>query len=521
MANDGARVSDSDKFKLVGTASSSPRRPARAAPTSACPTSLPSWKHPPPCQPRTGCPSLPPTWARCRAASPPRASYTEHRRRARWCRRSAPLPDCLPDCLPDWLRCPEKATPHAYASSLRPTPQVYVIQALHALHTAGWGDAARSGPQIALINSTWWDKFITGYLSMIVPSPFMPSGANAYMGQTWQASGEFASRTRVPARVAACDAEQWTSYQRPGPVPPTPLTRPPPPNAQMHNWGDSLRLYIDPPQFDTVSTSREMVLLHVAHHAACFSSDGPFLLHVSTSPWCPAPFPLAQFGMLGWWDRNTGNPRYASSAWIATNVLLGGPALLYSRAVNIWRESCNEPPRRCAPRAPLAARAAHNKPSIVLTTPSLAQPTATRVRASYTFCFSTPRTTRRRCRTQGSRLRRCRSPLWTRRGARSRPARPSQTQAPHISLTSARGRTCAGRRAWARALPSTPCMHRLARFSSHLSSGTANDVACSSRRNPIHRSTTSWPTADSSSFGATALGSARHVSPLAERGSLR
>jgi len=44
-----------------------------------------------------------------------------------------------------------------YGSSM-----VYVMQTLAALHTSGWGDVAASGPQMALINSTWWDKFLTG-----------------------------------------------------------------------------------------------------------------------------------------------------------------------------------------------------------------------------------------------------------------------------------------------------------------------------------------------------------------------
>lgn len=64
---------------------------------------------------------------------------------------------------------------------------------------------------------------------------------------------------------------------------------------QMHNYGDSLRLYIDPPQFDT-------------------------------------------FGMLGWWDKGVGSSRAAVSQWIGANVVLGGPTQLYQRAANIWGE---------------------------------------------------------------------------------------------------------------------------------------------------------------------------------------
>lgn len=63
----------------------------------------------------------------------------------------------------------------------------------------------------------------------------------------------------------------------------------------MHNYGDCLRLYIDPTQFDT-------------------------------------------FGMLGWWDKGVGSSRAAVSQWIGANVVLGGPAQLYQRAANIWGE---------------------------------------------------------------------------------------------------------------------------------------------------------------------------------------
>ena len=64
----------------------------------------------------------------------------------------------------------------------------------------------------------------------------------------------------------------------------------------MHNYGDSLRMYIDPPQYDT-------------------------------------------FGMLGWWDKTiANNNRAAVSQWIGVNVILGGTAQLYQRASSIWGE---------------------------------------------------------------------------------------------------------------------------------------------------------------------------------------
>lgn len=68
-----------------------------------------------------------------------------------------------------------------YGSSM-----VYVMQTLQALHNAGWGTVAQSGPQMQLINSTWWDKYLNGFLSGIVPAPFTATGARAYEGSVWQ-----------------------------------------------------------------------------------------------------------------------------------------------------------------------------------------------------------------------------------------------------------------------------------------------------------------------------------------------
>lgn len=65
-----------------------------------------------------------------------------------------------------------------YGSSM-----VYVMQTLAALHTSGWGTVAAAGPQMQLINSTWWDKYMAGFLTSIAPAPFMAAGGNAYMGQ--------------------------------------------------------------------------------------------------------------------------------------------------------------------------------------------------------------------------------------------------------------------------------------------------------------------------------------------------
>jgi hypothetical protein len=47
----------------------------------------------------------------------------------------------------------------------------YVYDALYSLHTAGYNDAALSGPQIALIDSGYWEKLLQGYLHTIAPVP--------------------------------------------------------------------------------------------------------------------------------------------------------------------------------------------------------------------------------------------------------------------------------------------------------------------------------------------------------------
>lgn len=43
--------------------------------------------------------------------------------------------------------------PCRYGASLQ-----FVHQTLQALHTAGWGTVALAGPQMKLINSTFWTK---------------------------------------------------------------------------------------------------------------------------------------------------------------------------------------------------------------------------------------------------------------------------------------------------------------------------------------------------------------------------
>jgi hypothetical protein len=64
----------------------------------------------------------------------------------------------------------------------------YVEEALLALHTAGYHDVALAGPQIRLIDSTFWDNFIDGFLHSITPTAQTPSVASgyAYLGPVYQ-----------------------------------------------------------------------------------------------------------------------------------------------------------------------------------------------------------------------------------------------------------------------------------------------------------------------------------------------
>ena len=61
----------------------------------------------------------------------------------------------------------------------------YVAQTLLALETAGYGDAALTGPQAALIRSPFWDQMVSGFLHSSGPAPKIFPGY-AYMGPTWE-----------------------------------------------------------------------------------------------------------------------------------------------------------------------------------------------------------------------------------------------------------------------------------------------------------------------------------------------
>jgi hypothetical protein len=62
-----------------------------------------------------------------------------------------------------------------------------VMQELFALHTAGYADIARVGPQMKLLTSSFWDKHVDGFLHSITPRSRMPYAAqDRYMGQVYE-----------------------------------------------------------------------------------------------------------------------------------------------------------------------------------------------------------------------------------------------------------------------------------------------------------------------------------------------
>ena len=63
----------------------------------------------------------------------------------------------------------------------------YVLGQLLALQTAGFNNAAYSGPQIHLINAPVWDRYAKGYLSALTPNGVVPPG-ELWMGPVYQFS---------------------------------------------------------------------------------------------------------------------------------------------------------------------------------------------------------------------------------------------------------------------------------------------------------------------------------------------
>jgi hypothetical protein len=64
----------------------------------------------------------------------------------------------------------------------------YVLSQLLALQTAGFNSPTLSGPQIRLIGAPVWDRFVTGYLSSLTPTPHVPA-SETYIGSIYQIAG--------------------------------------------------------------------------------------------------------------------------------------------------------------------------------------------------------------------------------------------------------------------------------------------------------------------------------------------
>jgi len=64
----------------------------------------------------------------------------------------------------------------------------YILGQLLALQTAGFHDPSLSGPQIQMIGSPVWDRYVTGFLSSLTPTAFV-SPTESYLGPVYQFAG--------------------------------------------------------------------------------------------------------------------------------------------------------------------------------------------------------------------------------------------------------------------------------------------------------------------------------------------
>jgi len=61
-----------------------------------------------------------------------------------------------------------------------------ILGGLLALQTAGFNNPSYAGPQIAMLNTPMWSRYVTGMISSLTPSPLIPTGSEAYLGQIYQ-----------------------------------------------------------------------------------------------------------------------------------------------------------------------------------------------------------------------------------------------------------------------------------------------------------------------------------------------
>ena len=64
----------------------------------------------------------------------------------------------------------------------------YVLGDLLALQTAGFNNVSLAGPQVQLIGSPVWDRYVTGFLSSLTPTAFIPP-SETYLGPIYQFAG--------------------------------------------------------------------------------------------------------------------------------------------------------------------------------------------------------------------------------------------------------------------------------------------------------------------------------------------
>ena len=60
-----------------------------------------------------------------------------------------------------------------------------IAEELLALKTAGFANPMLSGPQAALVNAPVWSRFVTGFISSLVPAQQIPAG-ESYLGPVYQ-----------------------------------------------------------------------------------------------------------------------------------------------------------------------------------------------------------------------------------------------------------------------------------------------------------------------------------------------
>ena len=61
-----------------------------------------------------------------------------------------------------------------------------ILGGLLALQTAGFNNPSYAGPQIAMINTPMWSRYVKGMISSLTPAPLNPTGSESYLGQIYQ-----------------------------------------------------------------------------------------------------------------------------------------------------------------------------------------------------------------------------------------------------------------------------------------------------------------------------------------------